>query len=267
MTIFEKLDDIRQTVDRHRVEPLFTEELDALTNRYQTTVTTEENNLLRVMAKLIAYSNNAPSDKVTQMLEKTNHFEDAFHGFDLSAVANADPEKILDNHWHNLKAIRFRKKIEAITKCASILKATGNPTIESLYQQNRLPVELSSGRDINTFWQQFEAMLARYEKQGMPHFRQDTTLLHLLLHIGFPCVKPDLIVMRTAAVLGIVPDRENHNQYRPHEKKLAVKTIQEYCLARGIKPAVMDLYLLVYGGQRDSVRYVDQGFTPAVINL
>jgi hypothetical protein len=265
MTVFEKLDKIRQRVDKHRLEPLFSEELATLSCRYQTTVATEENNLLRVMAKLIAYSNNAPSDKVTQMLERTNHFENAFHGFDLSAVANATPEKILDEHWHNLKAIRFRKKVGAITKCACILKAAGNPTIESLYQQNRLPVELTSARDIDTFWQQFEAMLDRFGKQGMPHFRQDTTLLHLLLHIGFPCVKPDLIVMRTAAMLGIVPDRENHNQYRPHEKKLAVKTIQEYCLARGIKPAVMDLYLLIYGGQRDSVRYVDQGFTPAVM--
>lgn len=265
MTVFEKLDKIRQRVDKHRIEPLFSEELAALSSRYQTTVATEGNNLLRVMAKLIAYSNNAPSDKVTHMLEKTSHFEDAFHGFDLSAVATAAPEKILDGHWQNLKAIRFRKKVEAITKCASILKKSGNSTIESLYRQNRLPVELTSVRDIDTFWQQFEAMLDRFEKQGMPHFRQDTTLLHLLLHIGFPCVKPDLIVMRTAAMLGIVPGRENHNQYRPHEKKLAVKTIQEYCLARGIKPAAMDLYLLVYGGQRDSVRYVDQGFTPAVI--
>jgi hypothetical protein len=179
----------------------------------------------------------------------------------LTALADADPEKILDSHWHNLKSIRFRKKVSAITKCACILNAAGNPTIESLYQQNRLPVELSSDRDIETFWQQFEAMLARYQKQGMPHFRQDTTLLHLLLHIGFPCVKPDLIVMRTAAMLGIVPGRENHNQYRPREKKLAVKTIQEYCLARGMHPAVIDLYLLVYGGQRDSIRFVDQGIT------
>jgi hypothetical protein len=51
MTIFEKLDNIRQTVDRHRIEPLFTEEVDALTTRYQTTVANERNNLLRVMAR------------------------------------------------------------------------------------------------------------------------------------------------------------------------------------------------------------------------
>ena len=96
----------------------------------------------------------------------------------------------------------------------------------------------------------------------MPYYKNITTLLHLLLHLGFPCLKPDLIVMTVAAKIGIVAERKNHNTYGFKERKLAVKTIQQYCLNRNIKPAVMDLYILIYGGQKDALRYVNRGFDP-----
>jgi len=266
MTIFEKLDAIRAKVDLHKVEPLFSIEVSALQSRYETTVTREGNNLLRVMAKLIAYSNNAPSDKVTQLIE-TDHFERAFHRFDLAAVASDNPERIVESHWPTIKAIRFQKKVGYIVECARLLLKLGKDkaTIESLYQQHNIPVQLANSGDIDCFWQKFDTILSRYEREGMPYFKNMTTLLHLLLHVGFPCVKPDLVVMRTAAQIGLVQGRENHNAYRPVERKLAVKTIQEYCLSRSVHPAIIDLYLLVHGRQRDSIRYVSQDFTPAAV--
>jgi hypothetical protein len=265
MTVFEKLDAIRTNVDRHRVEPLFSEEVTAITSRYQTTISAEENNLLRVMAKMIAYSNNAPSDKVSNLLD-SGCFEEAFHGFDLSAVAKDNPEKVIANHWSKIRAIRFKKKIGYIIDCAKVLqKQGGRNTIESLYQNQNLPVNLTCSGDIDIFWQKFDLLLDRYQHERMPYFKNMTTLLHLLLHIGFPCVKPDLIVMRTAAQLGLVQGRENHNQYRPDERRLVVRTIQEYGLSRAIHPAVIDRYLLVHGGQRVSVQFVDQGFMPSMI--
>jgi len=260
MTVFDKLDTIRAKVDAKRNEPLFSEEIRSLENRYQTTVTSEQNNLLRVMAKLICYSNNAPSDKVTQLID-SRKFERIFHDFELTALAKEDPENIIDSEWHNLTAIRFKKKIPAIIRCAKLLQDGGSTTIESIYSGNKLPVELKTESDIDNFWLCFDLMLAKYEKQEMPHFKNMTTLLHLLLHLGFPCVKPDLIVMKVAALIGLVPTRENLNTYRPVERKIVVKTIQQYCLSRNIKPAVMDLYFLVFGGQKDSLKYVN-GFIP-----
>jgi len=265
MTIFEKLDAIKANVDRYRVEPLFSEEVATITSRYQTTISAEKNNLLRVMAKMIAYSNNAPSDKVSALLD-SGYFEEAFHGFDLSTVANANPEKVIATHWPKIRAIRFQKKIGSIIDCARVLlKHGGRSTIESLYQQQKLPVVLTNTGDIDLFWQKFTLLLDQYHHERMPYFKNMTTLLHLLLHIGFPCVKPDLIVMRSAAQLGLVQGRENHNQYRPHERKLVVKTIQEYGLSRSIHPAVIDRYLLVHGGQKDSVQFVNQSFISSVI--
>lgn len=266
MTVFEKLDAVRAKVDLYKVEPLFSIEVSALKSRYETTVTREGNNLLRVMAKLIAYSNNAPSDKVSQLLE-TDHFERAFHRFDLAAVASDNPEQIVESHWPTIKAIRFQKKVGYIVECARLLLKYGKDeaTIESLYQQHNIPVQLTNSGDIDCFWQKIDAILSRYEREGMPYFKNMTTLLHLLLHVGFPCVKPDLVVMRTAAQIGLVQGRENHNAYRPVERKLVVKTIQEYCLSRSVHPAIIDLYLLVHGRQRDSIQYVSKGFTPAAV--
>lgn len=266
MTVFEKLDAIRANVDLSKVEPLFSSEVTALNNRYGTTVSREDNNLLRVMAKLIAYSNNAPSDKVTLLLE-TNDFETAFHRFDVAAVASDNPARIVESHWPTIKAIRFQKKVGYIVECARVLLKQGknNATIESLYQQHDIPVELANTGDIDKFWKRLDMMLRRYEQERMPYFKNMTTLLHMLLHLGFPCVKPDLIVMRAAAQIGLVQGRDNHNAYRPQERKLVVKTIQGYCLSRGIHPAVIDLYLLIHGGQRDAVRYVNHGFTPTAV--
>ncbi|QEM69522.1 hypothetical protein FO488_16065 [Geobacter sp. FeAm09] len=266
MTVFEKLDEIMAKVDLHKIEPLFSIEVSALNSRYETTITREGNNLLRVMAKLIAYSNNAPSDKITQLLE-TDYFELAFHRFDLAAVASDTPERIVKSHWPTIKAIRFQKKVGYIVECARLLLEHGKDkaTIESLYQQYNIPTKLANSEDIDSFWQKFDTLLIRYERERMPYFKNMTTLLHLLLHVGFPCVKPDLVVMRTAAQIGLVQGRDNHNAYRPAERKLVVKTIQEYCLSRSVHPAIIDLYLLVHGRQLDSIKYVSQDFIPVAV--
>lgn len=260
MTLFQKLDMIRAKVDAHRNEPLFSEEVASLKRRHQETITKEGNNLLRVMAKLIAYSNNAPSNKVTELIEGP-HFERIFHDFDIAAVADDDAERLIELEWHNLTAFRFKKKVPAIIKCAKILRKNNIATIDSLISKHRVPVELKSEKDVEMFWLQFESVLAEYERQEMPHFKNMTTLLHLLLHLGFPCVKPDLIVMKVAASIGIVNRRTNHNAYRPNERKLVVRTIQNYCLTKNLNPVVMDLYFLIYGGQKDSVKYA-KGLVP-----
>ena len=261
--VFDKFDKIREKVDACRNEPLFSEEVSSRNNRYENTITSENNNLLRVMAKLIAYSNNAPSDKVNEMLE-AGVFERVFHNFDLFIVANENPKHIINNEWHELKAIRFKKKIKTIITCANLIKEHYNQdfSIESLYKKYKLPINLRNESDITNFWKQFDIILKEFQRIDMPYYKNITTLLHLLLHLGFPCVKPDLIVMKVSAMMGIINRRANHNTYNIEERKIAVKTIQEYCLSRNIKPAVMDLYLLIYGGQKDTLKYVNHNFFP-----
>lgn len=257
MDIYEKLDALKLKVDKAKKEPIFSEEVNTRNNRYEKTVETEKNNLLRVMASLIAFSNNAPSDTVGEIIE-SGVFEKVFHKFDLDIVTNLNADNIITDNWHSIRSIRFKKKVDAIIDCAKLLQKIGKDksSIESLYKSFNLPKEINSEADIVKFWEQFDRILANYKRLGMPYFKNDTTLLHLLLHLGFPCIKPDLIVMKVAASLGIVADKDNYNTYSPSEKKLVVTTIQRYCLQRNIKPAVLDLYFLIYGGQKYYLNYV-----------
>lgn len=257
MNSLEKLDALKSKVDKVKKEPLFSEEVKMRTERYERTVEKEKNNLLRVMASLIAFSNNAPSDTVGELIER-GVFEKVFHRFDLDVVANLNADNVVGSYWHEIRSIRFQKKIQAIIDCAKLLQRIGKEksTIEALYKSFNLPKEINNESDIIRFWEQFDKILSNYKKLGMPYFKNDTTLLHLLLHMGFPCVKPDLIVMKVAASLGIVPDKDNYNTYSPAEKKLVVTTIQKYCLQRNLKPAVLDLYFLIYGGQKYYLNYV-----------
>ena len=233
MDIFNKLDLIKSKVDASKREPIFSDEIASRNNRYENTVATEQNNLLRVMATLIAFSNNAPSDTVGYMIE-SGVFERVFHNFDLAKVANLNSDIILANEWGNIGVIRFKKKINAIIRCANLLMKNGTEkaTIESLYKNYNLPKDIKNENDIIRFWDLFDRVIAYYKKIDMPYFKNDTTLLHLLLHLGFPCIKPDLIVMKVAASLGVIKAKDNHNTYSSVEKRLVVGTIQKYCLLR-----------------------------------
>jgi hypothetical protein len=85
--------------------------------------------------------------------------------------------------------------------------------------------------------------------------------------LGFDCAKPDLVVMRAAVDLGIVPEPPKQNKnpdvYRAHpEKSLqeVVTTIQSYALSRKTRAPVIDLYFLIHGGQSDAVGLVGRGY-------
>ena len=87
---------------------------------------------------------------------------------------------------------------------------------------------------------------------GMPFFRNTTSLLHFLLHVGYDCIKPDLILMRVAREIGIVDSVSGERN-----RVATIRLIQRYCVNRRIRPSVVDLYLLVYGGQDWAKRFVN----------
>jgi hypothetical protein len=68
------------------------------------------------------------------------------------------------------------------------------------------------------------------------------------MDLGYPCVKPDSVVMNVSKKLGLVPsDKGDPNLIE------AVESIQQYCIVKNMKPSIIDLYFLIYGGQ-DGVR-------------
>jgi hypothetical protein len=79
----------------------------------------------------------------------------------------------------------------------------------------------------------------------MPFLGNITTLLHLLLDMGYDCVKPDIILLKFANEIGIT------------DKKKFVRILQEYSLLRNIRPSIIDLYLLIYGKQLGAKHFVN----------
>lgn len=75
----------------------------------------------------------------------------------------------------------------------------------------------------------------------MPFFKKSTSLLHFLLHIGYDCIKPDLVIMKVANKLGMVSSSSEK------EKIQVVRVVQLYSVNRKIRPSMVDFYLLVYG--------------------
>ena len=88
----------------------------------------------------------------------------------------------------------------------------------------------------------------------MPFFKQSTSLLHFLLHIGYDCIKPDVIIMKVAKELGIVSSNSEK------EKLQVVRFVQLYSISRRMRPSIVDFYLLIYGGQRWAKQFVHPSF-------
>ncbi len=93
------------------------------------------------------------------------------------------------------------------------------------------------------------------ETEKIPFFKCTTSLLHFLLSIGYDCIKPDIIVMMVAKKGNIVPSETGDGNRRK-----VVRDIQLYSVDRQIRPSVVDLYFLIYGGQTGVTHLVHPWF-------
>ena len=151
--------------------------------------------------------------------------------------------------------IRFKRKVKSIIDCAKSFELIHDKYGSFKTLLSDIPKGLKSKTDVESFWKGFNDLKKIMGDVKMPFFRSSTSLLHLLLHIGFPCIKPDLIVMRVAKKIGIV-------DFEKGERNLlqSVKVIQLYSVDKDIKPSIVDLYLLIYGGQRWAMQFVTKSF-------
>lgn len=246
------LDEIVRDVNRRKIEPAFSDEVRRRLDRYQSAPTTDTD-MLREMASLIAYSQNARSGLVGAMLE-SGAFERAFQGFNVDAVAILNPKQIKAKHWNDVRVIRFPGKLSAIVNCAKALLriAEEHRSFRGLLSNCAIPNNLETEADVSTFWTGFDTLRRTLNDCQMPFFRNDVSLLHLLLHLGYDCLKPDLIVMRVAKQLGLVDNEKSRR-----ERREFVHLTQSYSVSRGMKPAVLDLYLLVFGGQEWATQFAE----------
>jgi len=219
--------------------------------------------LLRLCINLIAFSQSTPAARV-EVLIATEMWERAFEGFDIEKVSALDPGQFYDEYWQKMGALRFPTKLKSMINCAKCFLKLGkeHSSFLSCLRSKNIPISIEDDEDIQNFWSQFDNLKKDFKLVEMPFFSQQTSLCHLLMMLGYDCAKPDSMVMSAAVDLGMVPSQpgtQNPN-YSDSLRRRVVKTMQEYCVKRKLRMPVLDLYLLIQGGQSSVVHMVHPEF-------
>jgi 3-methyladenine DNA glycosylase Tag len=254
--IFTEIDKIIATVDRYKTEPLFSDEKNKRQNKVVSNIP-NNNEILKTLSYLIAFSQNSNSESVEQVL-KSGKFDKAFNDFKIEKVIKLNPCDIADNHWNSIKGIRQQAKLFHIVSLARKIKNIGS--FADILNKTNIPKSIKTNNDISDFWNGFDQLLNILKYNKIPFFQSTTSLLHFLLDIGYDCVKPDLVVMKVAKKLDIVDNETGDKNFRK-----TVKFIQEYSVDRQIRPSIIDLYFLIDEGQMGAKKFVRQEFYKRVI--
>ena len=248
---FLQIDQLIQNIDQFKCEPLFTDERNKRQNK-TFSLFSGENEILKKLSHLIAYSQNANSEIVEQVL-KSGYFDAAFHNFEIDEVVKLNPCDIADEHWSSIQGIRQQAKLFHIVSLARKIKNIGSFT--EILNSNQIPKTINNESDILQFWTGFDQLLKILKYNKIPFFQSTTSLLHLLLDLGYDCVKPDLVVMKVAKKLKIVDSVVGDKNFR-----ITVRFIQEYAVHRKIRPSVVDFYFLIDEGQMGARKFVTEDF-------
>jgi hypothetical protein len=249
--IFGEIDKIVETVDQFKIEPIFNEEKNRRQNKTVSSLL-DNNEILRTLSHLIAFSQNSNSEIVEQVL-KSGKFDKAFQDFKIDEVVKLNPCDIADEHWASIKGIRQQGKLFHIVSLARKIKNIGS--FADILNQTNIPTTIRTESDIQTFWVGFDKLLVTLKNNKIPFFQSTTSLLHFLLDIGFDCVKPDLVVMRVAKKLNIVDNEKGDKNLRK-----TVRFIQEYSVDRKLRPSIVDFYFLIDEGQMGAKKFVKPDF-------
>lgn len=250
-TIFSKIDLIIETINAYVIEPDFSKEVSNRNNRKAPKELTDQK-LLEIFTILIAFSGQAPSDKV-QLLIDEKIFNEIFEDFDVTKVASLNPCDLVDKHWDKITSVRYQTKLFQIVMFARRIIKIGSLSL--LLTQSEIPKSLKSKNDIEKFWKGFDTLQRKLEQFKISYLKETTTLLHYLLDTGYDCAKPDSVVMKVAQKIGIVDSNKGDTNFRK-----TVRTIQEYCVDRKLRPSIVDLYFLIEEEQKAAKKYVRSDF-------
>lgn len=248
--IFQEIDEIIRSIDQFK-SSLFEGELHKRQNKLFSPFLNDDE-VLKKLSYLIAYSQNANSELVEQVL-KTGKFDEAFRSFKIDEVVKLNPCDIAEIHWTSIQGIRQQAKLFHIVSLARKIEKIGS--FSETLNNNQIPKTINSENDIIQFWTGFDQLLKILKTNKIPFFQSTTSLLHLLLDIGYDCVKPDLVVMKVAKKLNIVDSVAGDKNFRK-----TVRFIQEYSISRKIRPSVVDFYFLIDEGQMGAKKFVTEDF-------
>lgn len=248
MNYFDDITNMLRAVHQFKIEPDFEFAKKQREGRIAFKIETEAH-LLEIFVHLIAYSQQAKSNLVRDLLENKKTLDIVFENYDVNLVASKNPCDLVDKYWKQCTAIRHTTKFFHVVMFARLLKK--KKEVFKKLASPQLPKTVSCEDDLKVFWDNFESLQSFLKEVKAPFLREKTTLLHFLLHTGFFCVKPDSAVMKSSLKIGIVKSKTGDANLIK-----TVQSIQSYALHTGIAPAVLDLYFLIDGGQKDAAKLV-----------
>jgi hypothetical protein len=249
--LFNEITRVIEKITLYGNQPKFGEELDSRRKR-EIPEALSDQKLLRIMVELIAYSQNANS-KVVKKIVDSNVLDEVFADYDIDLIAQMNPCDLVDEHWSRISGIRQQSKLFQVVMLARKIKEIGS--LYELIINSNIPHTINTNSDIDQFWIAFKLLRKAMDEKKVPFIRSTTTLLHLLLHLGYDCVKPDSAVMKAAAKFGIVEKETGEKNLA-----LAVRKIQEYSLFNAMKPVELDFFFLIHGGQAWASGYVTDSY-------
>jgi hypothetical protein len=252
-SVFGKIDRLIERIQASAIEPEFSNDVARRSKPIDFSLS--DATILEIMIKTIAYSQQAPAKRITEM-DHDGVFSNVFGSFKVATVARMDPETLLTKYWNDgLSPMRFRSKVAKMIGCAVSLQkiTTRHGSYMQFLRKCEFPNEIRSLENVDQFWIAFE--LARIDSPNF--FKNLISLCHLLQWLGFPCAKPDKVVMEVATRLGMANERRQHSE---RECRDVIKMMQTFAAQRKMKVPVVDLIFLIEGGQTDATQYVKPSY-------
>jgi hypothetical protein len=195
------IDEMVERVNHFKVIPEFTQQVEERRNLIPN-FSWKDEEILRRLILVIAYSNQANAQNVTQIV-KRGVFNTIFHDYCIDTTAKLSAEDIKHSYWQTIKPIRFKYKVDAMVRCASCLLAIRGRygSFMRFVSSTRLPSFIKSESDFRDFWEGFTQIRAYFSELHFPYISNFTSLCHFLMDLGFDCAKPDDKVMEAAVVL------------------------------------------------------------------
>jgi len=261
---------IKQTIDQKKIFKNLNREIN-LINKYATDLFNKDlenrskkvhfpknnNELFKMISVLIFYSQNAKSYLVDEVV-KSNKTKKIFKNYNAKCFSRANPCDIVEKYWDDISAIRQKTKVFQIVLVARLLKKND---ICRFVKSLNIPDNIKTKDDIDTFWDRVIKLKEYFQSLSFPFLSSTTTILHFLMEIGFPSIKPDSAVQKAFNKLsgnkifniGVLSD---------DEIKQILNAIQEFAITSSMDPKQVDLYLLTIGGQSSILNngYINPGY-------
>jgi len=252
--VFSAVDSVIARIRRYAVEPKFSDDIRRreLTPKFDL----PDSRILEEMITLIAFSQQVPAVRIVDMVNR-GVLSQVFGSFSPTVISKVNPDDLRRKYWATewLSPIRFPTKLDKMVSCAQgLLDIAGDHgSYMKFLKSCDFPLRVSCPEDVDAFWSAFE----KARSSSPTFYRNFTSLCHLLQSLGFPCAKPDRIVLNVAEEFGVIPKRKQHSEA---DQRKVVRLMQSYAEYANLRVPVVDLMFLIHGGQTEARGFVSPNY-------